>query len=48
VISDFGERGCPMEAGHRQVLLLFRKGGSLAVPSGPQKEGGRFWLPGGS
>jgi catechol 2,3-dioxygenase-like lactoylglutathione lyase family enzyme len=23
VISDFGERGCAMEAGHRQVLLLF-------------------------
>lgn len=33
VISDFGDRGCAMEAGHRQVLLLFRKGGSRAIPS---------------
>jgi len=31
VISDFGERGCAMEAGNSQVLLLFRKGGSLAI-----------------
>jgi catechol 2,3-dioxygenase-like lactoylglutathione lyase family enzyme len=28
VISDFGERGCAMEAGRSQVLLLFKKGGS--------------------
>jgi len=28
VISDFGGRGCAMQAGDRQVLLLFRKGGS--------------------
>jgi catechol 2,3-dioxygenase-like lactoylglutathione lyase family enzyme len=28
VISDFGERGCAMKAGERQVLLLFKKGGS--------------------
>lgn len=28
VISDFGERGCAMQAGDRQVLLLFKKGGS--------------------
>jgi catechol 2,3-dioxygenase-like lactoylglutathione lyase family enzyme len=33
VISDFGERGCAMKAGQRQVLLLFKKGGSLAIPS---------------
>ena len=33
VISDFGERGCAMEAGHRQVLLLFKKGGSRAMQS---------------
>src|SRR5215469_6185477 len=33
VISDFGERGCAMEAGSRQVLLLFKKGGSLTGPS---------------
>jgi catechol 2,3-dioxygenase-like lactoylglutathione lyase family enzyme len=28
VISDFGERGCAMQAGERQVLLLFKKGSS--------------------
>lgn len=28
VISDFGGRGCAMEAGTRQVLLLFAKNGS--------------------
>src|ERR1700761_1079282 len=28
-ISDFGERGCAMDAGSRQVLLLFKKAGSL-------------------
>jgi catechol 2,3-dioxygenase-like lactoylglutathione lyase family enzyme len=28
VISDFGERGCAMKAGTRQVLLLFKKAGS--------------------
>jgi catechol 2,3-dioxygenase-like lactoylglutathione lyase family enzyme len=33
VISDFGERGCAMEAGNRQVLLLFKKGGSGAIPT---------------
>src|ERR1700738_926805 len=33
VISDFGERGCAMQAGHRQVLLLFKKGGSRAIQS---------------
>jgi catechol 2,3-dioxygenase-like lactoylglutathione lyase family enzyme len=32
-ISDFGERGCALEAGERQVLLLFKKGGSLRIPS---------------
>lgn len=26
VISEFGERGCAMHAGARQVLLLFKKG----------------------
>jgi catechol 2,3-dioxygenase-like lactoylglutathione lyase family enzyme len=31
VISDFGERGCAMHAGTRQVLLLFKKGGSRAI-----------------
>jgi len=33
IISDFGGRGCAMEAGTRQVLLLFNKGGSLAIQS---------------
>jgi len=33
VISDFGGRGCAMEAGKRQVLLLFKKGGSVAIQS---------------
>ena len=33
VISDFGERGCAMQAGDRQVLLLFKKGGSLSIQS---------------
>jgi len=31
VISDFGERGCAMQAGPRQVLLLFKKRASLAT-----------------
>ncbi|HXN27220.1 MAG TPA: VOC family protein [Candidatus Acidoferrales bacterium] len=33
VISDFGERGCAIHAGTRQVLLLFKKGGSRAIQS---------------
>jgi catechol 2,3-dioxygenase-like lactoylglutathione lyase family enzyme len=33
VISDFGERGCALKAGDGQVLLLFKKGGSLAITS---------------
>ena len=33
VISDFGERGCAMQAGDRQVLLLFKKGGSTTIQS---------------
>jgi catechol 2,3-dioxygenase-like lactoylglutathione lyase family enzyme len=32
VISDFGERGCA-KAGKRQVLLLFKKGGSRSTDS---------------
>jgi catechol 2,3-dioxygenase-like lactoylglutathione lyase family enzyme len=31
VISDFGGRGCAMEAGPHQVLLLFTKNGSRAI-----------------
>src|SRR5262249_32783746 len=33
VISDFGGRGCAMEAGNRQVLLLFKKGASREITS---------------
>ena len=33
VISDFDGRGCAMEAGNRQVLLLFKKGASRAIQS---------------
>ena len=33
VIADFGGRGCALEAGSRQVLLLFLKGGSLTIES---------------
>ena len=33
VIADFGERGCAMRAGMRQVLLLFKKGASRAIQS---------------
>ena len=33
VISEFGERGCAMQAGPRQVLLLFKKGASRAITS---------------
>lgn len=33
VINDFGERGCAMKAGERQVLLLFKKHGSLSIQS---------------
>jgi catechol 2,3-dioxygenase-like lactoylglutathione lyase family enzyme len=28
IISDFGGRGCALQAGERQVLLLFKKGAS--------------------
>lgn len=33
VISRFGERGCAMHAGPHQVLLLFKKGASRAIPT---------------
>ena len=33
IISDFGERGCAMHAGSRQVLLLFKEGGSRTIQS---------------
>ena len=38
-ISDFGERGCALQAGERQVLLLFKKGGSLRITSPHDGEG---------
>jgi len=33
MVTDFGERGCAMQAGEHQVLLLFKKGGSLSITS---------------
>ncbi|HEY1215632.1 MAG TPA: VOC family protein [Bryobacteraceae bacterium] len=33
IINDFGERGCAIQAGSHQVLLLFKKGGSRLIPS---------------
>jgi len=33
VISDFGERGCALHAGTHQILLVFKKGASRAIPS---------------
>jgi catechol 2,3-dioxygenase-like lactoylglutathione lyase family enzyme len=33
VISVFGERGCALQAGTHQVLLLFKKGASRATQS---------------
>lgn len=32
-IADFGERGCALQAGPRQVLLLFKKGASRDMVS---------------
>jgi catechol 2,3-dioxygenase-like lactoylglutathione lyase family enzyme len=32
-VSDFGDRGCAVQAGNRQVLLLFKKGASRLIPS---------------
>jgi len=33
IIKDFGERGCALHAGTRQVLLIFKKGASRAITS---------------
>jgi catechol 2,3-dioxygenase-like lactoylglutathione lyase family enzyme len=33
VISEFGERGCAIDAGTHQVLLLFKKGASRLIQS---------------
>jgi len=43
VILEFGERGCAMHAGTRQVLLLFKKGASLAIQS-PHDGDGKLHL----
>jgi catechol 2,3-dioxygenase-like lactoylglutathione lyase family enzyme len=40
VISDFGERGCAMQASDRQVLLLFKEGASRQIPSAHDGSGG--------
>ena len=32
-MSEFGARGCAMNAGPRQVLLLFKKGASRTIQS---------------
>jgi len=39
VISDFGQRGCALQAGPRQVLLLFKKGASRAISPPHDGEG---------
>jgi len=39
IISQFGERGCAMQAGNRQVLLLFKKGGSRGGQSSHDGDG---------
>jgi catechol 2,3-dioxygenase-like lactoylglutathione lyase family enzyme len=39
IISDFGARGCAMQAGDRQVLLLFKKGGSRQMVTSHDGEG---------
>jgi catechol 2,3-dioxygenase-like lactoylglutathione lyase family enzyme len=33
VISEFGGRGCAVQAGEHQVLLLFKRGASRESPS---------------
>lgn len=39
VISDFGPRGCAMQAGPHQVLLLFKKGASREITSAHDGDG---------
>ncbi|MGH9630573.1 MAG: VOC family protein, partial [Bryobacteraceae bacterium] len=38
-IAGFGERGCALHAGSRQVLLLFKKGASRTIQSPHDGEG---------
>jgi catechol 2,3-dioxygenase-like lactoylglutathione lyase family enzyme len=33
LLADFGGRGCALQAGEHQVLLLFKKGASRGIPS---------------
>lgn len=33
VVSDFRERGCALQAGPQQILLLFKKGASRSITS---------------
>jgi catechol 2,3-dioxygenase-like lactoylglutathione lyase family enzyme len=39
MMKEFGERGCAMNAGARQVLLLFKKGASLATTTSHDGDG---------
>ena len=39
VIKDFRERGCAMQAGDHQVLLLFKRGGSRDMTTPHDGEG---------
>jgi catechol 2,3-dioxygenase-like lactoylglutathione lyase family enzyme len=39
MVSDFGERGCAMQAGDHQVLLLFKKGGSRFIQTAHDGDG---------
>jgi len=39
VVNNFGKRGCAMEAGPHQVLLLFKKGASRAMQSAHDGDG---------
>jgi catechol 2,3-dioxygenase-like lactoylglutathione lyase family enzyme len=43
VISKFEDRSCAMEAGSRQVLLLFKKGAARGIQS-PHDGGGELHL----
>jgi catechol 2,3-dioxygenase-like lactoylglutathione lyase family enzyme len=39
IIKDFAERGCALQAGARQVLLLFKKGASRAISAPHDRDG---------
>jgi catechol 2,3-dioxygenase-like lactoylglutathione lyase family enzyme len=44
MISDFRGRGCAVEAGNRQVLLLFKKGASAKSIQSPHDGDGELHL----